>query len=1134
MADALLGPVVEVLVEKAINLASEQIGRFVAFKKDLEKLRDTLTLIQALLHDAEERQVTQQFVKRWLEKLERVAFDAGNLLDDINYEMIRRKVEIQNQMKRKVCFFFSLSNPIAFRCKMANKIQKISMDLERINQEALGFGLQPQIGARDAPRVLLKNRETASVTIDVSFVGRENNVSEIVKKLAAPNNDETISVLPIVGMGGIGKTALARNVFNDPKIKEHFEKSMWVCVSDDFNANRLFKLMLESLEVPMTGVESKEAKVNRLKGSLDGKRYLLVLDDVWNKDSGLWNEFLGSLRGTSQAMGSWILVTTRERQVATITRISSPQDCSLKELSPDHCWLILKANALGARKVPNRQQEDIGFKIAEKCRGLPLAASVLGGMLRNKEIDEWQKLESGLQRGENNGIDEILKLSFDHLPYPSLKKCLAYCSIFPKDFEMERNQLIQLWAAEGFLYSNPRNNNMCMEEVGNMYFTILLDSNLFQDAKEDGYENVVNCKMHDLVHDMVQSIPSSKTLRLTESGSDDQGTFPIQYLALERSGEEMPFPPSERFKCITTLFLLEDRSLNDREISFFMLRVLSLRSSSVEELPKSIGKLTHLRYLDLSRPSIETMPDSLCRLYHLQTLRVEDCYSLTKFPENFTNLVNLRHFEVRNCANCKELPTLGHMSSLRSLHLERLDGITSIGPSFYGESTIHSGSGSQSPLKLFPALEHFILRYAHNLTEWTGAEVHDRELMVFPVLQTIEIYYCPELATFPSHFPSLKKLHIHLTKNGSAVMEYIRSSGVSTLTGLCLLFVNGFTELPNMLFQNNPKLADLVLKRCDDLTHFLDFPSEVLEGPNSQTVLELSQPHTCIDNSATQRLVGLESLEKLLVRSCDSLKSISIPKGDKYLTALRELEISHCYGLTHLSIPQLSESEWDSTSPPSLSATSPPPLLPLEKLRVYSCPDLISFPIDLTRTPSLSYLDISRCPKLTDLPKEKLCSLTSLRTLSIGPFSETTELHSFLYLFDALPPPHPYFPSLSELFLRGWSHWESLPEQLQGLSALTTLFLEGFGVKSLPDWFGKLSSLERLCLLDCKKLENLPSHQSMRSLTRLRKLESDGCPLLKERCKPKSSSSSTTESNSEWSKISGIPQIEIDEQQIRG
>ncbi|CDP22090.1 unnamed protein product [Coffea canephora] len=428
--------------------------------------------------------------------------------------------------------------------------------------------------------------------------------------------------------------------------------------------------------------------------------------------------------------------------------------------------------------------------------------------------------------------------------------------------------------------------------------------------------------------------------------------------------------------------------------------------------------------------------------------------------------------------------------------------------------------------------------------------------MVFPVLETIEINYCRELATFPSHFPSLKKLHICQTKNGSAVMEYIRSSGVSTLTVLRIQLVQGFTELPNMLFQNNPNLAHLRLSSCDDLTQFLNFPSDVpqtLEGPNSQTVLELSQPHTCIDNGATQRLVGLESLEKLEIFRCISLESISFPKGDKYLTALRELEISECNSLksisipkgdkyltalrelgifdcnrlTHLSIPQLSESGWDSTSPPSLSAASPPPLLPLEKLKVYCCPDLISFPIDLTRTPSLSTLDISCCPKLTDLPKGKLCSLTSLRTLSIGPFSETTELHSFLYLFDALPPPHPYSPSLSKLGLRGWSHWESLPEQLQRLSALTTLYLDGFGVKSLPDWFGKLSSLEQLWLWNCKKLENLPSHQSMRSLTRLRKLDSLRCPLLRERCKPESSSCNTTESNSEWSKICHIPQIWI-------
>ncbi|XP_071938763.1 putative disease resistance protein RGA3 isoform X2 [Coffea arabica] len=1232
MADAVLGSTTQVLVQTAINSASEQIGQFVGFKKDLQKLKDTLTEIQAFLSDAEKKQVTENFVKLWLENLERVAFDAENLLDDFNYEMIRRKVQIRNQMKRK-------------------------------NE------------ARDAPAIsspggeaFMKNRETDSVTVDVSFVGRDGDVSAIVTQLTATNNNETISVLPIVGMGGIGKTTLARKVINDPKIEKHFEKRMWVCVSEDFNSNRLFGMILQSLQGREPEAKDRDARVKQLKALLDGKKCLLVLDDVWNKESMLWNDFLGSMKGTNQAMGSWILLTTREQQVVDITRISSSQGYSLKQLSDDQCWRILKENAFCGREVQDGLQ-DIGLKIAQRCGGLPLAASVLGGMLRIKGTDEWQKLESRLQilgGGENRYIKEILKLSFDHLPYPSLKKCFAYCSIFPKDFQMERNQLIQLWAAEGFLHPNPR-DKMGMEEVGNDYFTILLESNLFQDAEEDDYGNVLNCKMHDLVHDMVQSISNSKTLRLTESSSIDMETSSIRYLALEISGKEMMFPSTESFKHITTLFLQGNRSLNDRKMSFFMLRVLNLRTSSVEELPKSIGKLAHLRYLDSSQTSIKTLPESLCQLYNLQTLRVKYCRSLKKFPKNFKNLVNLRHFdffnydrssdimpfeigqlqflqtlpffnigeergrqigelrnlknlsgqlelrnlelvkskeeaesanligkpnidefrllwneiddsrnndseynrvleglhphqnlkglvierffggqlstwigklgklvkfELQNCKNCKELPTLGNMPFLRFLHLDGLDSLASIGPSFYGRSGVHSGSTSQGHVNLFPALEDLSLGDMPNLREWMEATVDDGTVVVFPVLHTMRINNCPQLATFPNYFPRLEELNIRKTQNGSALMTYI-CSGVSTLTRLFVENVNGLTKVPNVLFQNNHKLAHLWLNDCGDLTQFLDFSFEVpqtSEGPNCQSVLE----HTSIDNNASQHLAGLESLEELFVWGCHSLESISIPKGRKYLAALRQLWIWSCNGLTHLSIPQISESEWDSTSSPFSSSGTCPPPLPLERLTVYECPNLISFPIDLTRTPSLSSLSISKCKELTDLPKGKLCSLTRLRQLYIGPFSETTtELHSFLYLFDALPPPHPYFPSLSILWLYGWPHWESLPKQLQHLSALTTLGLYGFGVKSLPDWFEKLSSLEELDLDNCKKLENLPSHQSMRSLTRLRGLWIRDCPLLKERCNPVSSSSSS-DPMSEWSKISHIPFIVIDGKNIRG
>ncbi|KAL3506742.1 hypothetical protein ACH5RR_032124 [Cinchona calisaya] len=596
--ESMLGPSIKVLLEKAISLASEEISCVVGLKKDLHKLRESWTMILAVLLDAERRQVAEEAVKLWLEKLETVAFDADNVLDEFNYHVIKQ---------RKVCFFFSFLKPVACCVKMVKKIREINVDLKRINEEAKDFGLLSQIGSRANTSLLLPstsrlviNRETDSSKACSCFVGRDDDVSKILEKLTEKTR-EIVCVVPIVGMGGIGKTTLARRIFNDQKTQNQFDKRIWVCVTENFNMNRLFGLILESLGEKVEE-ESREARVKKLQKVLEGKTYLLVLDDVWNDDFGLWDDFVGSLKGINKTKGNFILVTTRKQQVAYIMATSS-SPYFLGKLSDDECWLIFKEKAFGGGEVLEEFQA-IGLEIAQKCRGLALAASILGGTLCNKGREEWLSvLKVGfhdLSENESN-VMQILKLSLDNLPSASLKRCFAYCSIFSKDFVMQRDQLIQLWMAEGFLY--PLTRSMEMEELGYMFFNILLQNGLFQDVERDESGNICSCKMHDLVHDLAQSISRSTTTGMQDSRRDEDAMNPVRYLALGDCGEQIPSILNERFRYIRTLF--SEYNISNNVSYFICLRVLNLSSTDVNMLPKSIGKMSHLRYLDLSDTPIE-------------------------------------------------------------------------------------------------------------------------------------------------------------------------------------------------------------------------------------------------------------------------------------------------------------------------------------------------------------------------------------------------------------------------------------------------------------------------------------------------------------------------------------------------
>ncbi|KAM4113538.1 hypothetical protein ACJW30_04G002800 [Castanea mollissima] len=642
MAEIILSVFAGEILGKLISVATEQINLAWGFKEDLTRLLDSLEMIQDVLADAERRQESDWSVRRWLQRLKDVAYDADDVLDEFAYEILRQKVEIRNQMKKKVRLFFSFSNPIAFRIKMANKVKIIGDSLKRINDTANGFGLTRAGSVNDNLEIISSHQVTDSFLDHLEVVGRGNLVSSIVDLLIKATNQQ-VSVIPIVGMAGLGKTTLAKLLYNE-LLQGHFDEKIWVCVSENFDYIRILRGILESLTHNSSTLKNKNEILECLKIQLKGKRYLLILDDVWNEDPVIWDTLMSCLVAINSNLGNCIIVTTRSDNVARI--IETLPRHHLNKLQEEECWSIIKKRV---STIPlNPDLEAIGRKIAKKCGGVPLVATILGGtMSRTKEKSKWLAIENNEvwnSLHDSNEMLPILKFSFDHLPSPSLKQCFSYCSCFPKNYDIKKEELIQLWMAEGFLQPS-QGSHLVMEDIGNMYFDIFLLNSFFQDVKQDEHGNIISCKMHDLVHDLALSISKSETLILREDLGNDSNH--VRHLFIQFDGKIVPrIPFSKGVKKLRT-FISEDVALGIKFLDFKCLRVLKLYGYTKKELPSSIGQLIHLRLLHLSSTSIEALPKSITKLYNLQTLRIEFCDHLKELPKDLKKLINLRHIYIK-------------------------------------------------------------------------------------------------------------------------------------------------------------------------------------------------------------------------------------------------------------------------------------------------------------------------------------------------------------------------------------------------------------------------------------------------------------------------------------------------------
>ncbi|XP_062173321.1 putative disease resistance protein RGA4 [Alnus glutinosa] len=626
MAEQLLLVPAEQIIETLGSLAANKIALLWGLKDELQSLTDTVSTIKDLLLDAEEKNAAgDPAVRRWLGRLEDAMYDADDLLDAVSTEALRREILTRDDKAKQVRVFFSKSNQLLYRLKMAPKIKAMRERLHAIDAYRERFHLK----VRPMETSVGGNRgNTHSFVRAEAVIGRDDDKKAVIHRLLDSNVEDNVSILPIVAIGGLGKTTLAQLIFYDDQIQNHFQLKMWVCVSDAFHIKNIVEKILEAATDQKPEPAEMNTLVRKLKKEIDGKKYLLVLDDVWNEDYGKWSELKVVLMGG--ASGSKILVTTRSEIVARIS--GTVQSYFLKGLKEDESWSLLKQLAFEKGQEPEETSSmaAVGREILKKCSGVPLAIRTIGSLLRFKNSEaEWSSFKenelSQIRQNEND-IFPTLKLSYYHLP-SHLKHCFAYCSLFPKDYEFDKLILVQLWMAQGFVKSCD-GHNRCLEEVGNDYFMDLLWRSFFQKARKDEFDNVITCKMHDLMHDLAISVAGSLITTIDDTILDDKKRSLYErtrHVSVVGSSITTSLYKASRIRTFLCDYLTVFNILDCEAIisSSKFLRVLDLHRRNLELLPSSIGKLKHLRYFDLTcNENLKKLPNSISRLQNLQTLKL--------------------------------------------------------------------------------------------------------------------------------------------------------------------------------------------------------------------------------------------------------------------------------------------------------------------------------------------------------------------------------------------------------------------------------------------------------------------------------------------------------------------------------
>ncbi|KAK9705407.1 hypothetical protein RND81_07G054500 [Saponaria officinalis] len=933
-------------------------------------------------------------------------------------------------------------------------------------------------------------------------------------------NTSNISVIALAGLPGSGKTTLVQSVCNGVNVQRHFRPKLWACVSDLLKFEEILTRILKSETIEGdTSTSSLHQQRDLLSEKIRGKKFLLVLDDLSTVDQRVWSSLRALLE--TGASGSRILITTRYQNVATAIA-SSENICKLGALSEDDSWLLFKSIA----HSETQEQEQIGKDIVRRCENFPLIITVAANLVAHKT--NWQQFRDKnldimdmFTRHKNRHLLNVLRPSYDQLN-PHLKHCVAYCSLFPRDYEFRKQTLIQLWMAQGFLKLEDNSGSSSnLEDIGEKQFQILLNMSFFEAAKQDALGDIVSWRMHKMFHHLAQNEAGTRCVMASGNTKFDNktlhisaklnGSFPDALLTARKLRTLLCHKESE---CELKL----SRSICQMIIlKLKRLRTLNLSDCGIDVLPDNVGDLIHLRFLDLSKNySLVAVPESITKLSNLQLLNINLCQQLKWLPRSIGRLAMLRCLEIEECDSLTFMPLgLQKLTSLRSLNrfvvcvpseanddsggIEVLKGLNNLRGrlKISGEWTEQVQNSSSANLRGKRDLTDLNIEWRVGASDYT---------------RTCHYY---EAILEGLHPPSNLTVLCIEGYQGRDFPSWAKADKLPTsLKYLVTVSIEGCKECKEIpAFGELEYLKHLTLRNMEAVQYMVD---EIYDPESKPTQLSMFKSLTELTLHSFYSLKGwwkeakvtekhglpsFPQLSKLKIWNCPKLASmplfnkvveVDFQDVDQKLLEMSSLEVepSKCRPSTASKIHKtLSDFSYDPSSK-VVSYGLLQKLTKLKTLNIKACPKMQSFPTVWDEC--IQSLVIDKCDGLTSVSK----GLRRLKSLEMLEISHCNKLWDDIKSF-----PWSSLTKLRHLTFRGFSQMKAFPEGSEMINAIKTV--EVFHIArcndltDLPDWIEQMSSLKHLRLEACPNLTKLP--QGSECLRGLDKLEIMECPQLMER-----------------------------------